>query len=77
MECLVCRNTVRKSLAKLLEDVKPEWLATIAGHQDVPHPAILSNLLGEPLARMYWHALGEISRELVPQHIGQSVRAPE
>ena len=72
MERLVCRNTIRKLLAKLLEDVKPERLATIAGQENFPHPAILSNLLGEPLARIYWHALGEISRELVPQHMGQS-----
>ena len=72
MERLVCRNTIRKLLAKLLEDVKPERLATIAGQENFPHPAILSNLLGEPLAIIYWHALGEISRELVPQHMGQS-----
>lgn len=72
MERLVCRNTIRKLLAKLLEDVKPERLARITGQEDFPHPTILSNLLGEPLARIYWHALGEISKELVPQHVGQS-----
>lgn len=72
MERLVCRNTIRKLLVKLLEDIKPERLATIAGQEDFPHPAILSNLLEEPLARIYWHALGEISRELVPQYMGQS-----
>lgn len=72
MERLVCRNTIRKLLAKLLEDVKPERLTAIAGQEDFPHPAILSNLLGELLTRTYWHALGEISRELVPQHMGQS-----
>ena len=56
----------------MLQDVKPERLATIARQQDLLHPVVLSNLLGEPLARTYWRALGEISRELVPQHVGHS-----
>jgi hypothetical protein len=72
MERLVCRNTIRKLLAKLLEDVKPERLATIARREEFPHPVILSNLLGERLAERYFRALGEMSRELVPKHLGQS-----
>jgi hypothetical protein len=72
MERLACRNRIRKLLAKLLEDVEPEQLAAIAGHEDFPRPVILSNLLGEQLAEMYCRALGEMSRELVPQHMGQS-----
>jgi len=72
MERLACRNRIRNLLARLLEDVKPERLATIAGQEDFPRPVILSNLLGEQLAEMYLRALGEMSRELVPQHMGQS-----
>jgi len=72
LERLVCRNTIRKLLEKLLQDVEPERLATIARQQNLRHPVILSNLLGEPLAERYFRALGEMSRELVPQHVGQS-----
>lgn len=72
MERLDCRNTIRKLLAKLLEDDKPERLAAIAVREDFPRPVILSSLLGERLAEIYFRALGEISRELVPQHMGQS-----
>lgn len=72
MERLACRNTIRKLLAKLLEDVKPERFATIATQKQFPHPTILFNILGKRLAEMYFRALGEISRELVPQHVGHS-----
>lgn len=71
MERLVCRDTIRKLLAELLEDVKPERLTTIAGLEQFPQLAILSNLLGERLAERYLRALGEMSRELVPRHVGQ------
>lgn len=57
---------------KLLENVKPERLAAIAGQEEFPDPFILSNLLGDRLAEMYFRALGEMSRELVPQRMGQS-----
>ena len=72
MERLVCRNTIRNLLVKLLEDVKPERLATIAGLEQFPQPAILSNLIGERLVETYFRALSKISRELVPRHMGQS-----
>jgi hypothetical protein len=72
MERLSCRYTIKKLLATLLADVKPDGTARIAGQKEFPYPGILSHLLGEGLARRYFRALGEISRELVPQHMGQS-----
>jgi hypothetical protein len=71
-ERLVCRGTIRTLLGKLLQDVEPARLATIAGQDSFPHPAILSNLLGKRLAEAYLRALGEISGELVPQRIGRA-----
>lgn len=72
MERLYCRNKIRNLLVKLLQDVEPGRLATVAGQDQFPHPGILSNLLGKRLAETYFRALGEISRELVPQRVGYS-----
>ena len=72
MERLSCRDTIRKLLVKLLQDVEPERLVTIAGQDKFPQQAILSNLLGKRLTETYFRALGEMSRELVPKRVGHS-----
>lgn len=59
-------------MVKLLQDVEPERLVTIAGQDEFPQQAILSNLLGKRLTETYFRALGEMSRELVPKRVGLS-----
>lgn len=70
-EHLFCRDKVRKLLHALLEESDTKRIAASVEQEPFPPRVPLSYVLGERLSRMYYAALNDLMRELVPQHAAQ------